>query len=134
MISSKDEFLQEELAHLKEVFTEYNEYPMKVVEEVMKDETAKQQTSNEVENVDDNEGEEDDEGETVTLCLPYIGEEGTQIMKKMKDTLRKANEKLKVRIVYDAKKLGSKFQVKDKTQPQHQTQCCIPCNMCQQEM
>ena len=119
MISSKDEFLQEELTHLKKVFTEYNEYPMRVVEEVIKDETLKQ-TSNEREELDEAEEKEEDEGETVTLCLPYIGDEGAQIVKKMKDNLRKANEKLKIRIVYNTKKLGSKFKVKDSTQTQHQ--------------
>ena len=41
-------------------------------------------------------------------------------MKKMKKNLKKANDKMKVRIVYDAKKLGSKFKVKDETQPKHQ--------------
>ena len=34
MISSKDELLHEELTHLKKVFTEYNEYPTKVVEKL----------------------------------------------------------------------------------------------------
>ena len=56
----------------------------------------------------------------MTLCLPYVGDEGTQIMKKMKSDLRKANEKLKVRVVYDAKKLGSKFKVKNQIQTAHQ--------------
>ena len=118
MISSTDEYLQEELTHLKKVFTGYNEYPMKVVEEVIQDETAKQETKNEAEKQD--EEKQENEGETVTLCLPYVGDGGTQIMKKMKSDLRKANEKMKVRIVYDAKKLGSRFKVKDQTKTQHQ--------------
>ena len=117
MISSKEEYLQEELAHLKKVFTEYNQYPKKIVEEVIQEETTKQNTENEPVDKDDNN---DDEGETVTLSLPYIGEEGTKIMTKMKKDLKKANEKMKVRIVYDAKKLGSRFKVKDDTQPKHQ--------------
>ena len=121
MISSKEEYLEDELAHLKKVFTEYNQYPVKVVDNVIHEERIKQTTEDEVADGNDEENENnDDEGETVTLSLPYIGEEGSKIMKKMKKDLKKANEKMKVRIVYDAKKLGSKFKVKDKTQPQHQ--------------
>ena len=63
MISSNDKYLQEELTHLKKVFTEYNEYPMKTVEEVIRDETEKQESNNEVENQD--EEKQENEGETV---------------------------------------------------------------------
>ena len=90
MISSKEEYLQEELAHPKKVFTEYNQYPKKIVEEVIQEETTKQNTENEPVDKDDNN---DDEGETVTLSLPYIGEEGTKIMTKMKKDLKKQMKK-----------------------------------------
>ena len=115
MISSKEEFIQEELAHLKKVFTEYNQYPEKVVQRIILEETMVQDTANRR-----NKKDEEDEKETVTLCLPYVGEEGTQIVKKMKKDLKKANDKMRIRVVYDAKKLGSRFKVKDDTKPQHQ--------------
>ena len=49
-----------------------------------------------------------------------MGDEGINIIKRMKKDLRKANGKIKIRTVYDAKKLGSKFTVKDKTKMEHQ--------------
>jgi len=117
MISSKEEFLQEELGHLKKVFTEYNQYPEKVVQEIIREETMIQDAVNQ-DNISQND--EEDEKDTVTLCLPYVGEEGTKIVRKMKKNLKKANDKMVIRVVYDAKKLGSKFRVKDETQPRHQ--------------
>jgi len=47
--------------------------------EIIQEETTKQNR----ENVAANEDKKEDEEETVTLCLPYIGEEGTKIVKKM---------------------------------------------------
>ena len=40
-------------------------------------------------------------------------------MKKMRKDPKKANDKMDVRIVYDAKKLGSKFKAKNEARPQH---------------
>ena len=39
MISSTKVTLDKELTHLKEVFTGYNQYPLKLVEEIIKNET-----------------------------------------------------------------------------------------------
>ena len=117
MISSKEEFLKEELDHLKKVFTEYNQYPEKVVQDIIQEETTKQNT---IHLNNTKQKEEEEEKETVTLCLPYVGEDGAKIVKKMKEELKKANDKMVIRVVYDAKKLGSKFKVKDETQAEHQ--------------
>ena len=107
------------------VFTEYNEYPENIAKEIIQQEivTRNQAQNEEDGNVEDDDTTEEgdsDEIESVTLSLPYIGVEGIKIMKKMRKDLKKANDKMEVRIVYDAKKLGSKFKVKDETRPQHQ--------------
>ena len=61
--------------------------------------------------------------DNVTLCLPYAGEKGEQLVKKMKknitQVLKKGNKDTKIRIAFNSKKLGSKFPVKDQTEPKH---------------
>ena len=79
MISSKEEFLKEELDHLKKVFTEYNQYPEKVVQDIIQEETTKQNT---IHLNNTKQKEEEEEKETVTLCLPYVGEDGAKKSKK----------------------------------------------------
>ncbi len=60
-----------------------------------------------------------------TLSVPYAGIKGEQILKKLKKTIESINanaeKKRKVRIVYTAKKLGTKFPVKDKTPKEHKS-------------
>ena len=45
MISSTKVTLDKELTHLKEVFTGYNQYPLKLVEEIIKNETRQREVS-----------------------------------------------------------------------------------------
>ena len=92
MICSEENYLNEELAHLTKVFTEYNQYSEKIAKEIIQEEIAtKNQAQNEedggVEDDDTTEEGDSDEFESATLSLPYIGEEGIKIMKKMKKDL-----------------------------------------------
>ena len=60
--------------------------------------------------------------DTVTLNIPYAGEDGEKIMKKMKKVVNNSLDKTKntnIRIVYKAKKLSARFSVKDKTELKH---------------
>ena len=58
-----------------------------------------------------------------TLSLPYAGAQGEQLMRKMKRMIhnigRKPNEERDIRVIYKAKRLGTKFPVKDKTPKEH---------------
>ena len=61
MICSKEEFLQEELAHLRKVFTKFNQYPEKVVQDIIQEETTKLDTAQQSNNSQNEEEEEDKE-------------------------------------------------------------------------
>ena len=117
MISSTQRALEEEIEHLKEVFVKYNNYPIKLIENIIEKE-SKEDTSEE--HIDDTAENTPNDTETVTLNLPYAGSKGEQIIKKMKKSIANCtNNKSRVRIVYTAKKLASKFPVKDKTKKEH---------------
>ena len=115
-ISSTETALNHKLSHLQKVFTTFNNYPNKVVDNIIN--TERTQTVNTL-------NEEDqplENNETVTLTLPYAGQKGELLMKKMKKTVTDAlnNPNNKVQVIYNTKKLSSNFPVKDKTNPHHQ--------------
>ena len=57
------------------------------------------------------------------MTLPYAGEKGENIVRKMKKTIASALNKkdgnVRTRITYHSKKLSTKFILKDKTKLQH---------------
>ena len=108
--------MEKELQHLKKVFVEYNNYPIKLIENIIENETKERRNQQQSDEMIVNSQEET---ETVTLYLPYAGNKGEQILKKMKKRIEKYSKKTKIHIVYTAKKLGSKFPVKDKTKIKH---------------
>ena len=138
MISSTADSLNKELQHLKDVFSCINQYPKSVIENaiVTERELDKRRKEGNQENDEENRGNESSEEnqethendrgnestDTITLNLPYAGDDGEKIMKKMtkviNNTLDKT-KKTKVRIVYNAKKLSARFSVKDKTELKH---------------
>ena len=66
---------------------------------------------------------ENDEPVTISLMLPYAGDKGEQIVTKLQkyveSTVNKSENKIRPRITYRAKRLSSKFNVKDKTKTRH---------------
>ena len=84
-----------ELSHLQKVFTTFNNYPNKVVDNIINTERTQTVTTL---------NEEDQplkNNETVTLTLPYAGQKGELMMKKMKkmkktvtDALNNPNNKV----------------------------------------
>ena len=121
LISSTENALQKEIAHLKKVFSEYNNYPVKLIENIIEAEINIRNGSNDIS--ENGDREEDESSHVSTLSVPYAGIKGEQILKKLKKTIESTNtnaeKKQKVRIVYTAKKLGTKFPVKDKTPKEH---------------
>ena len=122
MVSSTQSAMEKEITHVKKVFIEYNDYPKKLVENIVENE-LKSNAEQKVVQQKKEEKNDETSSVSVTLSLPYAGIKGEQIMKKMKKSIenirRNSNEERTVRIVYTAKKLGTKFTVKDKTPKEH---------------
>ena len=117
LVSSQSEYLKTELDHLKHVFTNYNDYPKQLVDQIMKEE-KEICTSDKADTKTTNA---DDESDVVTLCLPYMGGNGENILNKMRRTFKQLlKNKVELQIVYTGKKLGEIFTVKDKTENRHQ--------------
>ena len=115
-ICSNDTSLNAELNHLTNVFTKYNEYPMKVIKNIIQNEKNKSTT------VEPNINPTTTPT-IVTLSLPYAGQKGESIINKMRKTINNVilnNNNTKVQTIYNTKKLGSKFTIKDQVKEQHQ--------------
>ena len=116
MICTDETDLKEELSFVFEVFKSINGYPERIIDQSqskMKTKFARQESTEE--NVNENEEvneETDNEKEAQPfIVVPYAGERGEKIMKKLRNQLP---EKVKPRIVYNGTKLSSFFQLKDK--------------------
>ena len=126
MISSTDTKLQIELDHLQRVFCEINDYPPKITKSIIDDEVGKSHQTNHQSNNDKTTSlhstiDKNKEENIVQINLPFAGSKGQNLLKKLKRTIEKeSKENIKVRITYTPSKLGSKFQVKDKTKFEHQ--------------
>ena len=127
LISSTRIALDSELAHIQRVFCDLNDYPPKLVETIVKNETSNhriQQADGALRgSLDDTEDSTDSNAEeeqpaAVTLHLPYAGAEGAAIVSKLQksilNTVNKTQKKVKVGTVYKATRLGSRFNLKDK--------------------
>ena len=120
MISSTDNILQNELKHLKKVFNEKNQYPLKVIESITDDEVQKHHEPLR-ESTEPTINEVNDEVSIVQLNLPFGGTKGEIMMKKLSRKIERINKnKVKLRVTYTPNKLSSKFPVKDKIKFAHQ--------------
>ena len=124
MVSSTSRAMEKEIEHLKKVFMGFNDYPEKLVNNIIENELQKTRETEEVEVETANEDATNETTNvTATLSLPYAGAQGEQIMRKLKKTIdnigRKPNEERNIRIIYKAKRLGTKFPVKDRTPKEH---------------
>ena len=116
-ISSTESALSQELDHLKKAFVEINQYPKKLIEQTIASEKEYYGK-----NKDQKNNKENDDKDTITLNLPYAGENGENIIKKLKKDVTNALRKtdgIKTRVVYKAKKLSERFPIKDKTELKH---------------
>ena len=113
-ICSNDTLLETELKYLEKVFLDINQYPYKVVKEVISKERNRRNVNvvNSSNNVESNEVQQQEMTSIVSMNLPYAGFKGENIINKLKKDLRK-KVNIKTQVTYKAKKLGSKFLVKD---------------------
>ena len=112
MISSANH-LENELDHLRKVFCDINHYPPQVTNKIIAEEVEKHQSTKPTK---DDSTEEVEEPEKIQLNLPYGGEKGQQLMRKLGQNVRKSLKgKVQLRTTYTPCKLGSRFPLKDKT-------------------
>ena len=119
MICNQPYLLECELDHLKTVFTKINNYPVGMVRRMMEDVSTKiidktppQQAEQHVATKEPKEA---------LIVLPYAGLKGEQIGKEIKTVIRKMfPEKMVAKVAYRSKKLGSRFNIKDKNPKKHE--------------
>ena len=111
-ICSTDEYLKEELEHIRKVFHHRNNYPLWVINKVI-DDAEKFPSAN--------ENDSSNNEKIHRLMLPYQGDKGSNLLKSMKRYVSKLlPEHTKLEITFTGKKLNSCFSIKDKTKFEHQ--------------
>ena len=125
LVCSTEDKLEKELNHLKTVFCNLNNYPKHFVYQIIEDEITRNQSST---NTNNENNEDVNEEEVIQLTLPYNGQHGNQLIRKMKKRLKKLlPSNVKTSISYSAVKLSSKFRVKDKTKFEHRNDIVYLC-------
>ena len=104
MICTDETDLKEELSFVSEVFKSINGYPERIIDQSqskMKTKFARQESTegNENENEEVNEETDNEKQAQPFIVIPYAGERGEKIMKKLRNQL--------TRIVYNGTKLSS---------------------------
>ena len=130
LISSEDNALKNEIAHLRNVFININKYPKSVVENTLK--TVKRKVQEELRVPNENEtlsvdilnqqGMENTEIHHPFISLPYKGHAGEKIMKKLKDGINSIlPDNVIPRFTFKGRKLGTYFHIKDKIDQKHRS-------------
>ncbi|XP_066936747.1 uncharacterized protein [Clytia hemisphaerica] len=115
-ICNKPYFLKAELDHLKMVFHTINGYPLKVINQSIKEVKRKLQTQTET---NQNESDELKPAEA-KIVLPYAGIKGEIIGKEINKSVKKVFDNRAIaKVAFKGKKLTSFFSVKDKTKTEH---------------
>ena len=100
---------------LKYVFRHYNNYPMWVVNQIIKQVEHKHTQQNLVDNITEN-NEPSVENKKHLLLLPYHGEKGNYVIKSLKKQVRKLLlENVKAQVTYMGTKLGTCFNLKEQS-------------------
>ena len=127
LVSSNTESLNCELDHIKTTLSDKNDYPPKLIEEIVKNERNyhQQQLQQAVTSVEtDEENAEEEKPASLTLNLPYAGDKGEKLISKVKkyesNTVNKSKKIISVSTIYKATRLGSKFNIKDQIKLEHQ--------------
>ena len=97
LVCSSDEYLKEQLEHIRTVFKDRNNYPLWVINKVIDD--AKNVPSA-------NENDSSSTDETHRLMLPHQRNKGSNILKSMKRCVSKLPGHTKLEITFTGKKLN----------------------------
>ena len=116
IISSTTASRKKEIDHIYKVFTTINGYPSNAVNRIINDVKRNNQTYA----VQNNDIHDTTVEINPTLVLPYKGNNGENLVRKYKNTLKNhLPPNVKPRIVYKSTKLSSMFNLKDKTNFHH---------------
>ena len=105
-ISSSELLLRNEISYLRNIFTEYNDFPLKVVNNIIDQEFSQlvQQETTKPENKETQQ--------TLQLMVSYCGNQRHKLLSKMKKQLKKTlPEDVNTMISYKSTKLSTKFPV-----------------------
>ena len=131
LVCTEETDLQEEINFLTDVFQNINGYPQNIIRKCHLKVKNKISTNNEAPSNDDetqanNEENSDNENNTQMeeerekkkqyMILPYMGEKGEKILKKLRNKLP---EKVRPQMVYKGTKLSTFFSTKDKIDKLH---------------
>ena len=122
-ICSNEHELTKELTLLTDVFTNINGYPKSLVERILKKvkaeknepvtETPSQETTDILEEETPNE-------QILMMKVPYAGEKGESLIRRLKTTFKhNLPENIKCRVVQTGTKISKNFNIKDKIDGQH---------------
>ena len=130
LICSTDELRNRELEYIEKVFYENNSYPKYVIKQVLQQ--ISEQHNNKTNGPDNSNNNIDGDNissmnnELVTLkkqqllVLTYQGKKGDHILKSFKKGMRKIlPNNVKPRTAFTGRKVGTSFQIKDKTEMKH---------------
>ena len=107
--------LEKELSYLRNIFCKINNYPFKLVNDIIKKEIEKVNNVTNIENENNTENKD-----KVQILLPYAGTQGDNLINKMNKQLKKhLPQDIKVITTYQGTKLSSRFSVKDKVTFEH---------------
>ena len=122
-VCSNDNLLREELHHMEKYFPEFNDYPKRLLKQILVSfENNNKNHSNNINNENHNDTNLNRLSDKIvhTLKLPYKGDNGINFMKSIKTSTKKSlPEKHDVRILLTGTKLSSQFNIKDDTNKQH---------------
>ena len=105
-ISSSELLLRNEVSYLRHIFTEYNDFPLKVINNIT-DQELSQLVQQETTKPQSKETQQ-----TLQLMVPYSGKQGHILLSKMKKQLKKTlPEDVNTMISYKRTKLSTKFSV-----------------------
>ena len=121
IICSNEYLLKNEVNHLRNVFTKINDYPIRLVDQIINEELQKRNPNTTiVSNVVAETKKDDEKEEKIQLLLPFNGKQGTQLLSKMRKSLNKSLPiNVKTSFIYESTKLSTQFPVKDKTKFEH---------------
>ena len=107
-----------ELRHLRKVLCDVNQYPPQVTNKIIAEEVEKHQSTK---TSKDDTSTETEKQRKIQLNLPYGGEKGQHLMRKLGKSIGKSLEgKVQLQTTYTPKKLESRFPIKGKTKLIHQ--------------
>ena len=135
MICSEEILFLKELTYIGKVFIDINNYPPKLVQEIIANQKEEYKINNTTTITDNEINQPKKEVSVISLCLPYNGKKGENLINKLKKNLKhKLPDNVKTQITYKATKLQSKFRVKDEIsfENKHNITYLATCQKCGQ--